>query len=287
MLDEALKLFAASPGGRKRHPDVSVVAKDLALVDFSLGEFLTSQYALWLDLRTTDDDRLHGSGRRIENASEGVTIQLTKTAEAAGALNISTSSWTPSLTLKRAGSSQLSINLLPKNPHSAIVCGQTECGKTVFILDLLEGPYRGFFRNIVVLCPTIEHNKTYQQCPWLWTDPEVYVLDPGERLHDYLRAFFLVFRGEPTLFIIEDCSATKDLTQKKDALSVSFLGPPRRHKRLCPHPEIQLRPEGLARADALGRTLPLQRSRLIRRVPARKWRYINMRTAGYINMNTR
>ena len=30
----------------------------------------------------------YGNGRRIENASEGVTIQLTKKAEAAGALNI-------------------------------------------------------------------------------------------------------------------------------------------------------------------------------------------------------
>ena len=77
MWDEAKKLFAS---GNKRHP------KDLALV--SLGEFLTSKYSLWLDLRTTDDDRLHGSGRRIVNASEGVTIQITKTAEVAGALNI-------------------------------------------------------------------------------------------------------------------------------------------------------------------------------------------------------
>ena len=66
--DEARKVFA--PGG-KRHPEVAVVAKDFGLADVSLGEFLTS--ALWLDLRTTDDDRLHGSGRRIENASEGVT----------------------------------------------------------------------------------------------------------------------------------------------------------------------------------------------------------------------
>ena len=65
-----------------------MVAKDLCLADVSLGEFLTSKFALWLDLRTTDDDLLHGSGRRIENASEGVTIQLSKTAEATGALNI-------------------------------------------------------------------------------------------------------------------------------------------------------------------------------------------------------
>ena len=85
MWDEARKLFA--PGG-KRHPEVTVEAKDLGLADVSLGEFLTSKFTLWLDLRTTDDDRLHGSGRRIENASEGVTVQLTKTAEAAGTLNI-------------------------------------------------------------------------------------------------------------------------------------------------------------------------------------------------------
>ena len=118
-----------------------------------------------------------------------------------------------------AGSSQLFINnILPKGAHSAIVCGQTGCGKTVFVLSLLEeGPYRGFFRHIVILCPTIEHNKTYKQCPWLWTDPEVYVLGPGERLH--LRAFYLVFKGGPTLFIIDDCSASKALTKKRDMLS--------------------------------------------------------------------
>ena len=82
---EARKHFAA---GTKRHPEVAAVAKDLALADVSLGQFLTSKHALWLDLRTTDDDQLHGSGRRVENASEGVTIQISKKAEAAGALNI-------------------------------------------------------------------------------------------------------------------------------------------------------------------------------------------------------
>ena len=85
MWDEAKKYFAP---GSKRHPDVGTVAKDLALADVNLGEFLTSKYSLWLDLRTSDDDSLHGSGRRIENASEGITIQITKKAEATGALNI-------------------------------------------------------------------------------------------------------------------------------------------------------------------------------------------------------
>ena len=54
----------------------------------TLPYFLVSKYALWLDLRTTDDNHLHGSGRRVENGADGITIQIANTAKAAGALNI-------------------------------------------------------------------------------------------------------------------------------------------------------------------------------------------------------
>ena len=168
--------------------------------------------------------------------------------------------------LKMAGSSQRLINLLP---HSATICGQTGCGKTVFILDLLEGPYRGFFQHIVVLCPTVRHNKTYQQCPWIWTDPEVYLLDPGERLHGYLRAFYHVFMGESTLYIIDDCSASTALTKKKDMLSMlAFSGRHAEQSVWVLTQKIQLCPEGLARADAVGLFVSLQRPRFIRRLSA-------------------
>ena len=124
-----------------------------------------------------------------------------------------------------AQSSDVKNRLLPKDAHSAIVCGQTGCGKTVFVLDLLEGPYHGVFRHIVVMCPTIRHNSAYRNRPWIWNDPEVYVVNPGERLHDFIRAFYMVFEGEPTLYLIDDCSATKALTQKKDMLSeLAFSG---------------------------------------------------------------
>lgn len=83
--DEAKKLFAG--GGNKRNNEVAMISKELALADVSLGQFLTNKFALWLDMRTTDDDNLHGSGRRIENASEGVTIQISKEAETSGPLN--------------------------------------------------------------------------------------------------------------------------------------------------------------------------------------------------------
>ena len=63
------------------------VQKQLQLYDLSVGEYLVSKYALWLDFRTIDENELHGMGRRIENASEGIILQIEKKAESAGALN--------------------------------------------------------------------------------------------------------------------------------------------------------------------------------------------------------
>ena len=62
------------------------MSKYLQPYDASLGEFLTNKYTMWLDLRTRDDDQLHGSGRCAENASEGITIQITKDADGTGAI---------------------------------------------------------------------------------------------------------------------------------------------------------------------------------------------------------
>ena len=63
------------------------VQKQLQLYDVSLGEYLVNKYALWLDFRTIDENELHRMGRRIENASEGITLQIEKKTETAGALN--------------------------------------------------------------------------------------------------------------------------------------------------------------------------------------------------------
>ena len=106
-----------------------------------------------------------------------------------------------------AASSQPSTDLLPWGLHSAIICGQTGCSKTVYVLDILESHYRESFANTVLLCPTVRWNKAYLACRWIWTDPEVYVVEPGEHLHDWLLVLYGCFTGDPTLFIINDCSS--------------------------------------------------------------------------------
>ena len=73
--------------GKQRDNNANEIQKHLQLYDLSLGEYLVNKYALWLDLRTIDENELHGTGRRIKNASEGITLQIEKKAESAGALN--------------------------------------------------------------------------------------------------------------------------------------------------------------------------------------------------------
>lgn len=83
--DEINKYFALTS---KRDKETDKVAKNLYFSDTHIGKYLTSRYALWLDLRSTDDNTLHGSGRRIENASEGITIQIAKKQESDEPLNL-------------------------------------------------------------------------------------------------------------------------------------------------------------------------------------------------------
>ena len=82
--DEICKYFTE---GKQKDNDANEIQKHLQLYDLSLGEYLVNKYALWLDFRTIDENELHGTGRHIENASEGITLQIEKKAESARALN--------------------------------------------------------------------------------------------------------------------------------------------------------------------------------------------------------
>ena len=79
---EIKKIFADG-----KHRTNTHVAKELELADIKLEDYATTKYALCLDMRTTDDDSLHGSGRKIEGASQSIQIQIEKKAEAAGNLD--------------------------------------------------------------------------------------------------------------------------------------------------------------------------------------------------------
>ena len=79
--DEIVKYFAEG-----RLKEAGAIQKDLQLHNINIALYYTDKYALWLDFRTIDNNRLHGSGRRLEN-TEGIQLQITKKAESAGKLS--------------------------------------------------------------------------------------------------------------------------------------------------------------------------------------------------------
>ena len=80
--DEIMKDF-----GEGRLKDAGAIQKDPQLHDVNIVSYFSDKYALRLDFRTIDDNRLHGSGRRLENTSEGIRLQITKEAGSAGKLS--------------------------------------------------------------------------------------------------------------------------------------------------------------------------------------------------------
>ena len=82
--DEIFKCFTK---GKQTDNDANEIQKHLQLYDLSSGEYLVNRYALWLDFRTIDENELHGTGWHIENASEGITLQIEKKGESAEAQN--------------------------------------------------------------------------------------------------------------------------------------------------------------------------------------------------------
>ena len=56
--DEIVKHFAEG-----RLKEAGAIQKDLQLHNVDISSYYTDKYALWLDFRTIDDNRLHGSGR--------------------------------------------------------------------------------------------------------------------------------------------------------------------------------------------------------------------------------
>lgn len=112
-----------------------------------------------------------------------------------------------------------------KEPHCALICGQTGCGKTIFVLDLLQTVYRYHFDHIVIFCTTLKYNKSYKERKFVWTDDEIYLVNPSENLSDCLEYYFRLFEGTQTLFLIDDCSSEKDIVKKRNALTkLAFSG---------------------------------------------------------------
>ena len=70
-----------------RLKEAGAIQKDLQLHNVNIASYYTDKYAFWLEFRTIDDNEFHCSGRRLENTSEGIRLQITKKAGSVGKLS--------------------------------------------------------------------------------------------------------------------------------------------------------------------------------------------------------
>ena len=97
-----------------------------------------------------------------------------------------------------------------KLPFNALIVGPTNSGKTQYLLNQLWGPFRGKFDYIVLFCPTFVKNKTYEG--FVDHDPHIFVIVCQQHeIEAWLRVASYFFAGTNTLFILDDCAASKDV----------------------------------------------------------------------------
>lgn len=105
-----------------------------------------------------------------------------------------------------------------KDPHTAIFSAPTNVGKTFLALNLLETEYKNHFDFIIIICPTLAYNKTYQTRKWVWTDDSVILINPGNQLYEWIEKLGKILAGWKTLFLIDDIISDENLDKKRQPL---------------------------------------------------------------------
>ena len=105
----------------------------------------------------------------------------------------------------------------------------TACGKTHYLLEMLEKEYKNHFDYIFIVCPTLEDNKTYQNWKYL-KDPKVHELPcDQDEVEETLRQIPNFAKNTNSLVILDDCATSKDLKNRtselvKLAISGRYIG---------------------------------------------------------------
>ena len=105
-----------------------------------------------------------------------------------------------------------------QTPFHMIIVGMTACGKTHYLLVMLEKEYKNHFDYIFIVCPTLEDNKTYQQWKYL-ADPDVYALHiEDDNVENILRETKRFAKNTNSLIILDDCASTNDVKNRTSEL---------------------------------------------------------------------
>ena len=105
-----------------------------------------------------------------------------------------------------------------KEPHTTIFIGPLSCGKAHLVLDLIEKEHNKHFHFIIIICPTLQWNKTYHSKDWIKNDDKVWLIEPKDKLHQWIEKLSQLFACPEALFIVDDIISEKGLDKRRQPL---------------------------------------------------------------------
>ena len=117
-----------------------------------------------------------------------------------------------------------------KKPHTSIFIGQTGCGKTHLILEVIEKEYNKHFDYIITIYPTLRENESYHAKEWIKNNDKVWLVEPKENLYQWIEKLSEMLQFLEVLFIIDDIIANESLDKRRQPLlELSISGRHRGH----------------------------------------------------------
>ncbi len=99
-----------------------------------------------------------------------------------------------------------------------MIVGMTNCGKTYYLLKMIERDYFKHFDYIFLICPTYNLNKTYQE--WEYKDDEKFFPIPCDQdsVEKFLKFIIENFGCTNSLIILDDCAASQAVKNRTSTL---------------------------------------------------------------------
>ena len=101
----------------------------------------------------------------------------------------------------------------------------TACGKTHYLLKMLEEEYKNHFDYIFIVCPTFKHNETYQNWKYL-KDSDVFAIPcDHDEVEGILRDIVKSATDTNSLIMLDDCAASQSVKKRTSELvKLAFHG---------------------------------------------------------------
>ena len=109
-----------------------------------------------------------------------------------------------------------------KDQQTALFTGtgkSKSCGKSVLVSNLIEKEYQKHFEYIINICSTLRLNMTYLNKSCIKHDDNVWIIEPKDKLYQWVEKLPQLLVGSETLFIIiHEVIVDKSLDEERQAI---------------------------------------------------------------------